>query len=432
MIIPLIGQIIIYIIMACAAAGVIAALINEVKGTNYQLGNEFMMAFHQMGDVFIPIAGMMAAAPYIAIIVDKLFGRFFELVGADPGMAPGLLIAIDLGGYQLAHKMAQTPESWIMGTFVCYMFGPIISFTIPVAFAMLDKRDHKYFGLGIMAGILSIPFGVFTATTILKYTKTPLRSIVSTDSEADMVLNYDFGLILRNMIPLIVFCIILALFLRFLTDLSVKVFLIFGNALTCTLRIILVASIIEYFTGFFSMIFGGWGFAPIIADEQDPMRALEITGFITIMLAGAFPMVHLIRKYFGNGLKKAGKFAGFSEVGSAALIATAANLLAGLRLIKDMNGVDKVKVIGFSVCCSWLLGDHISFTANFQPNMLAILMIGKIVGGIFGIILASLLSVPVARRFEKRDRELGIIGEDEYQREDQLLPKSKKQLNQDK
>ena len=264
MVFTIIGQVIVDIIMACAAAGVIAALLNEIKGTKYGIGDEFMMAFHQMGDVFIPIAGMMAAAPYIAVIVEKVFGSFYNAIGADMAMAPGLLIAIDLGGYQMANAMASTPESWIMGAFVCYMFGPIISFTIPVAFAMLDKRDHKYFGLGIMAGILSIPFGVLTATIILKFANLPLRSIVSTDSDADMVLHYDFGLILTNMIPIIVFCIILALLLRFLTDICVKVFLIFGNILTAALRIIMVLAIIEYFTGVFSKIFGGWGFNPII------------------------------------------------------------------------------------------------------------------------------------------------------------------------
>lgn len=426
MIIPLIGQIIVYIIMACAAVGVVAALMNEIKGTKYGAGDEFMMAFRQMGDVFIPIAGMMASVPYILVIVEKVFGGFFSAIGADMAMAPGLLIAIDLGGYQMAHAMSSTPESWIMGAFVTYMFGPIISFTIPVAFAMLDRRDHKYFGLGIMAGILSIPFGVFTATTILKYTKVPLRSIISTNSEADMVLNYDFGLILTNMIPLIVFCIILGLLLRFLTDICVKVFLVFGNIVTIYVRVIMVLCIIEYFTGVFSMLFGSWGFDPIIADEVDPMRALEITGFITIMLCGAFPMVYFIRKYFATALKKLGVLAGFSEVGSAGLIATAANLLAGLRLVKDMPPVDKVKVIAFAVCCSWLLGDHISFTANFQPNMLAILMVGKLVGGIIGIILAIWLGVPVARRLEKKDRELGVIGEGEYTNRDQLLPKDLK------
>lgn len=429
MIISLIGQLIVYIIMACAAAGVVAALLNEIRGTSYGIGNEFMMAFRQMGDVFIPIAGMMAAAPYIFIIVEKVFGGFFNAIGADMAMAPGLLIAIDLGGYQMADAMASTAEGWIMGSFVCYMFGPIISFTIPVSFAMLDKRDHKYFGLGIMAGILSIPFGVLVSTVLLNASKVPLRSIVSTDSAADMVLNYNIKEIFINIIPLAVFCIALGLVLRFLTDICVKVFLVFGNALTATLRIIMVLAIIEFFTGFFSSVFGGWGFNPIIGDEEDPMRALEITGFITVMLCGAFPMVHLIRKYFAGGLKKIGRGAGFSEVGSAALIATAANLLAGLRLIKDMAPVDKVKIIAFSVCCSWLLGDHISFTANFQPNMLAILMVGKIVGGIIGIIIAIWLGVPVARRFEKKDRELGIIGENEYSNPDQLLPKSKKDKN---
>jgi ethanolamine transporter len=54
---------------------------------------------------------------------------------------------------------------------------------------------------------------------------------------------------------------------------------------------------VEYFTtifygrGVFAFLFGGWRLAPIIADEKDQLRALEVAGYIGTMLAGAFPMV---------------------------------------------------------------------------------------------------------------------------------------------
>lgn len=73
----------------------------------------------------------------------------------------------------------------------------------------------------------------------------------------------------------------------------IRGFLIFGRVLyaAITLILILVLSIVEYFIGFFSKTFGSWGFDPIIADEKDQFRALEVAGYIGIMLAGAFPMV---------------------------------------------------------------------------------------------------------------------------------------------
>lgn len=418
MIFETIGQVIVYIVMACAVIGAIFAIKDEDSG----IGGEFMMAFRQMGDVFIPLAGMMAAAPYIAKFVELVFGQLYGAIGADLAMAPGLLIAIDMGGYQMANALSSSPEGWIMGALNCYMFGPIIAFTIPVGFSMLEKRDHKYFALGIMAGILSIPFGVLISSAILKYSHTPLRGMVSTSSEADLFLHLQWSQILLNILPLAVFCVILALLLRFLTDICVKVFICFGNGLTAAIKISLVLAIVETNTGFLSRIFPWWGFAPIIADETDIMRALEVTGFIAIMLAGAFPLVYLIRRFCEKPLEKAGSKLGFSSVGSAGIVAAAANLLAMFRLLPDMEPEDKVKNVAFGVCGAWLLGDHIAFTANFQPNLLGILMIGKLLGAIIAIFIAKFIAVPVARRYAQKDRADGVISEDEYRAKEQLLP----------
>jgi ethanolamine transporter len=56
----------------------------------------------------------------------------------------------------------------------------------------------------------------------------------------------------------------------------------------------------------------------------------------------------------------------------------------------------------------------LAFTANFQPNMILPVMVGKLSGGIIAIILAYWISVPKALELEKIDREKGIIKEDEY------------------
>jgi len=416
MIIPLIGQAIIWIIMACAVLGVIGAIRDESSG----IGREFMTAFEQLGIIFIPFAGMLAAMPYIEKFVLTVFGGLFEFIGADIAVAGALITAPDMGGYQLAYSLAGSTETWIIAVFVSYLSGPIVSYSIPLGFSIIDKRDHKYFGLGIMAGILSIPFGVFVSVLILKLTGTPVRGIVSNTSPSDISLAYTWGQIWLNMLPIIVFCVILALLLRFLMDIMVKAFLIFGRGLEIAIKVVLVVSIVEYFTGFFTMIFGSYGFAPIIADEADQFRALENAGYLVLMLAGAYPMIYLIKKYCGNALQKIGGKFGFSSIGSIGIFATWAEQLAMFNILKKMPPADKVKVTAFSVCGSWLLGAHISFTANFQPNLLVIILAGKIVGACVAVLIAIWISVPVAKRFEAMDREKGIIGKDEYLEEEGL------------
>jgi len=132
------------------------------------------------------------------------------------------------------------------------------------------------------------------------------------------------------------------------------------------------------------------------------------------MLAGAFPMVYLLRKYFGGPLERLGSKIGLSAVGSAGMLATIANILAMFRLVRFMPPKDKVINIAFAVCAAFLLGDHLSFTANFQPTIILPVLVGKLIAGFVAIGLAYWLSVPKALQLEQLDRAQGIIDQDEY------------------
>ena len=167
-------------------------------------------------------------------------------------------------------------------------------------------------------------------------------------------------------------------------------------------------------------------FEPVIADAVDQFRALENAGYIALMLAGAYPMIYLIDKYFGKALQKLGSFFGFTTTGSIGIFATCAEQIAMFGIVKKMIPEDKVKVIALSVCGSWLLGAHISITANFQPSLLAIILIGKCIGAVVAVLIAMWIAVPAARRLEARDRELGIIGADEYIEEEKFLEEKRK------
>lgn len=391
-----IGDVIIYIIMACAVIGACA----YVKDEESPLGQEFIEGLNSIGPIFIPVAGIMAAIPYLSAFVSSVFGPMFALVGADPAIAATTFIAVDMGGYQLAEALAQSKEAWIMAMTVGYMGGATIVFSIPVGLTMLKKKDHKYMALGVMAGILSIPIGVFVTCAIISISNLAVRGMISANAESAYIMALSFGDIFVNLLPLAIFCIALAIGLKVIPSKMITGFLIFGRGMSVSLTFVLVFSIVEYFTGFFSNIFGSWGFDPIIADEADQFRALEIAGYIGIMLCGAFPMVHLIKMYLAKPMEAVGGKLGLASTGAAGILAAAANILAMFRLIEDMRPKDKVLCIAFSVCAAFMFGDHLAFTANFQPNMILPILSGKLAGGITGFILAYLLSVPVVAREE--------------------------------
>jgi ethanolamine transporter len=406
----MVGNIVIYIIMACAVAGAFAAIRNSDEG----LGKQFMEGLHAIGHIFVPAAGIMASIPYLSWFIDKVAGPFFAAIGADPAIAATAILATDMGGYQLAEVLKETQEGWIMAMIVGFMAGATIVFSIPMGLAMLDKRDHKYMALGVMSGVLTIPYGAFVSSVIVMLTNSQVRDFIATTGDANHVFTMGFLQIVLNLLPLLIFVVVIALGLYFLPDMMIRVFMWFGRFLDAGIKLVLVFSIVEIFTGVFSTVFGGWGFHPIMADSEDQFRALETAGYIGIMLAGAFPMVYLLQKYAGGPLESMGRKIGLSKEGSAGLVATIANILAMFKLVRTMPPKDKVINISFAVCAAFLLGDHLSFTANFQPTLILPIIAGKIFAGALGIALAYWLSVPKALELEKKDRDAGVIGKDEY------------------
>ena len=406
----MIGTVIVYIIMVCAVLGAFAAIKNPEEG----LGKEFMSGMHAVGHIFIPAAGIMASIPYLTWFISKFIGPVFDAIGADPAIAATTILASDMGGYQLANALKTSYEGWIMALIVGYMAGATIVFSIPMGLAMLDKRDHKYMALGVMSGVLTIPIGAFIASVLVVLFNTEIRDVISTTSDSTYEFVISYGQILINLLPLLIFVVVIAAGLKFFPRGMIAGFMLFGRIMDAAIKLVLVFSIVEIFTGVFTTVFGAWGFDPIMADEADQFRALETAGYIGIMLAGAFPMVYLLRKYAAKPLEAGGRKLGLSSVGSAGILATMANILAMFSLVRYMRPKDKVINIAFAVCAAFLLGDHLSFTANFQPNIILPVIIGKLAAGICAIGIAYWLSVPTALKLEEKDRAEGVIKPGEY------------------
>lgn len=395
----MIGTVVVYIIMVCAIAGAVASAIKPES----ELGQQFVAGVDSIGPIFLPSAGILASAPYLTAFVEGVSGPAYGALGADPAMAATTFIAVDMGGYQLADALAQTRESWIMAMMTGYMAGATIVFTIPVALKMLEKRDRKYLALGVMSGLLAIPIGVFVASAIIALSHPVIREVVSTNADATYQLALSWVQIGVNLVPLIIICVALALGLKLKPDAMIKGFIVFGRVMEAALKIVFVLVVVEYFTGIFTTVFGSFGFDPIIADEEDMFRALETSGAIGMMLCGAFPMVYLIRKYLAKPLAKIGGAVGLSSDATAGLLAGSANVLALLSMVKDLKARDKVICMAFAVCCVFLFGDHLSFTANFQPSLIVPVLLGKLAAGICAIAFAHVLAVKKAEELEAAD-----------------------------
>ena len=80
------------------------------------------------------------------------------------------------------------------------------------------------------------------------------------------------------------------------------------------------------------------------------------------------------------------------DTAAAGLIASLANSIATLNLVRDMTYRGKVVNIAFAVSAAFLLGDHLGFTAGFAPEMLTAVIAGKLAGGISAVAVALWLT----------------------------------------
>ena len=148
------------VLMIIMAAGAVAGGIDRMLGNKRGYGAKFEEGFLFLGPTALSMAGMMCLAPVLSRVLGRIVIPFYRIIGADPGMF-GSLLAIDMGGYQLAKDLAQNPRiGSYAGIVAAAIFGCTIVFTIPVGMGILEKQDRVFFAKGIMLGLVTMPVGL--------------------------------------------------------------------------------------------------------------------------------------------------------------------------------------------------------------------------------------------------------------------------------
>lgn len=379
------GQIILYTIICCSIIGCIASIFKPYS----PLAKQYLSGFYAIGHIFVAIAGIFAIIPHLVGMLEKFIVPFYKSTLLEPSLAITSILAVDMGGYQVAMQVCENYEGFVMAMFVGYMSGATIVFSIPIGLRILDASLHKDFALGIMIGFLSIPFGVFVSCLVVMLFPISIRESVATQGVGTYTLAFDIFYVLYNLMPLLIFSLTISLGLYFAKEIMIKLFRIFGYIIDIWGKLFLALFLIEHFSGFFSNQFGTFPFDAVFADSVDSVRALEIAGYTGLMLSGAFVLCHLLNAFLES------KRAFFARFGSdvtliGGIMACSSNILVGYPMLPQMKSETRIKVIAFSVCGGFLLGDHLSFSANFQPNLIVAVSIGKIAGGILSLYLARL------------------------------------------
>lgn len=344
-------------LIAVMAVFAVLGAVDRICGNRFGLGEEFENGILAMGSLALAMLGIISLAPVLAAVLKPIVVPVFSLLGADPAIFAGSILACDMGGGALAAEMTADPDAALLGgVLVGSMLGATIVFTIPVAMGILSEEDRPAMAKGILCGIVTIPVGVLAGGLAAGFA--PL-------------------MVLRNLIPIVLIGALIALGLWRAEKTMIRGFAVFGKGVIAIITAGLAAAIVEELTGFVLIP----GLAPL-------SQGFETVGAIAIVLAGAFPLVFVLTKALKKPLMKLGASLGINETAAAGLVASLANSIATFGMVKDMDRRGKVVNIAFAVSAAFVFGDHMGFTAGFAPEMILPMIVGKLAGGISAVAVA--------------------------------------------
>ena len=352
-----IDKVIIYLMVIFAVLGAI----DRIIGNKFGLGEQFEEGIMAIGSLALSMVGIIALAPVIANLLKPVVVPVYNFLGADPAMFAGTILANDMGGASLAQELASNPDAGLFGGLIVgSMMGVTIVFTIPVALGIIHASDRKYLATGVLAGVITIPIGSFVA---------------------GIIAGFPVMMVIRNLIPIVIIALLIALGLWKFESAMIKGFTWFGKFIIAVITVGLIAGIVETLTGI------------VIIPGMNPIsEGFEIVADIAIVLAGAFPLVLIITRVFRKPLMKLGKLVGMNDVAAAGIVASLANSIPMFQMVKDMDAKGKIINFAFAVSAAFVFGDHLGFTAGFNSTMIVPMIIGKLVSGISAFILAVFIA----------------------------------------
>ena len=344
-----------------AAIFAVIGAVDRVFGSRLGIGKEFEKGILTMGPLALSMIGVIVLAPVLADVLRPVIVPVYRFLGADPAMFAGTLLACDMGGGTLAMELTDDVRAaHLGGVLTGSMLGVTIVFTVPVSMGMVSAQDRSFVAKGMLCGILTVPLGVFAG---------------------GLVAGFPIGMVVRNLLPIVLMSLLIALGLWRAERAMVRGFVWFGKGIVALITVGLIAAIVESITGF------------VVIPSMSPIdEGFQMVGDIAIVLAGALPMVFLLTKLLKKPLAAVGRRMHINDVAVAGLVASLANSIAMFDMIGDMDERGKVINMAFATSAAFVLGDHLGYTAGFAPSMIPALILGKLVGGVTAVTVAWLLT----------------------------------------
>jgi len=355
----IVSRIILYIMTLFFVLGAL----DRCFGNKIGLGAEFERGFSLMGPTALTIIGLICAAPFIARVIQPVVVPIYSFLGADAAMFAGTFLSADTGGYSISAQLATDPQLALFGgIIVATMMGATVSFAIPVAYGIIEKKDTKYLATGVLSGFIFDPLACFFGGLAMG-----LSPLVAA----------------RNLVPVVIIAFVIVLGLFFLPQLMIGAFRVLARGLLVVVTLGLILAAVEKLVGL-----------TIVEDFTPIENGFLILGSVVLSLSGALPFAWFLHRLLKRPLCFLGSKIGINDVAVLAAVISVTSLVPVFATFKNMNVRGKVVTAALAASFSNLLGAHLGFTASIAQEMIGPMLLAKVLAGLFAI--------PTALFFAKR------------------------------
>ena len=348
-------RILLYLFGACA----LLAGADRMIGNRFGLGRSFDRALELFPPIIASMAGILILAPAIAELLARVISPLYRALGLDPSLFGGVL-AIDMGGYQIAESLADDPAiGKFSGVVLGATLGCTVSYGIPVGMEFCREGRSADFIRGTLYGIMTLPPAAFVGALL-----TGLSARTAAIS----------------CIPVLFLSALIAVGILFRPMGTEKVF----RAFSAFLRVL---SAVGLTLGAFQSITG----LQLVKRLMSLEEALAIVASIGIVLLGALPFGELLTRLLRRPLAALSRRMKLSPETPSDLLLVYLTITPGLAALPQLDAAGCRAVAAFAVSGASALTAHLAFTLSFAPELAGPLLAAKTLGALLALCLSLLL-----------------------------------------
>ena len=333
---------------------------DRIIGNRFGIGKEFEKGFMMFGANALSMIGMIVISPWIADTLSPVFTVVREALHLDPSLIPAMLFANDMGGASLSAAIAADEQLGLFnGLVISSMMGATISFTIPYSLEVVSSKQHRWLLLGLLCGIVTIPFGCFGA---------------------GLMSGIPLGPLLYNLLLLQIFSVIIAVGLLKFPGTCIKIFGAFAFVIKMIITIGLAIGIVQFLTGI-----------QLIKNMSTLEEGAAICLNSSVVMSGAFPLIYILSKVLVRPLGIVSKRLGINETSALGFLSSLATNITTFGMMEKMDDKGARLNSAFAVSAAFVFAGHMAFTMAFDASYVGPVIVGKLIAGVLALFFANFI-----------------------------------------